>query len=155
MARPSIYNWDMLKQAYESGISKDEICTKYKIAKNILTNKINKDGWTIKCDINNDIIEFGAKLNAITQNYKDNSLMQEVIIDKLNTQLQDNEIIKNNRDLALMLQRTIIRDRDEINIKNIKTVSSTLKDLESIANPRPDVQINNTTEVKVMQIEFI
>ncbi|MGD9623903.1 MAG: hypothetical protein AB7U51_04520 [Arcobacter sp.] len=83
MARPSIYNLDMLKQAYESGISKDEICTKYKIAKNILTNKINKDGWTIKCDINNDIIEFGAKLNAITQNYKDNSLMQEVIIDKL------------------------------------------------------------------------
>lgn len=156
MARPSVYDWSMLQQAYENGISKDEICSKYKIPKNILTNKINKDRWIVKCDINSEINEFSAKLNAITQNSKDNKIMQEVIADKLNTQLQDNEIIKNNRDLALLLQKKIVDNKEEINLKNIKTVSSTLRDLESIANPKPDIQIDNSkTEIKVLQVEFI
>ena len=154
MARPNKYDWDAIQEAFENGIDKDTIVKKYKIAKNILTNKINNCGWIVKCDINNDIIEFSEKLNSKTQN-SFNPVMQEIIQEKLNTQLQDNQIMQNNRDLALMLQNVITNSRHDIDLKNIKSVSSTLKDLESIANPKPDVQVSNNTEVKVLKVEFV
>ena len=46
-----------------------------------------------------------------------------------------------------MLQGVIVNERQKINIGNIKQVSSTLKDIETIANPqasRIDTIINNT-----------
>lgn len=70
--------------------------------------------------------------------------MREIVQEKICTALQDNQIIQNNRDLALLLQKVIIDNKHDIDLKNLKSVTSSIKDLESIANPRPDIQINNS-----------
>ena len=55
--------------------------------------------------------------------------INDIIVNKINTQILDNELISNNRKLAKMLQGVIVNERQKINIGNIKQVSSTLKDI--------------------------
>lgn len=146
MARPSKYNWEVIKSAYEKGFSKEEIVKKFKIPIAILTNRINKDKWVVKCDVTSDINEFNANVNKIAQNYSEHKEIEDLFVDRINTQALDNELIANNRKLAKMLQGVIVTERSKINLGNIKSVSSTLKDIESIANPqasRPQLEVNN------------
>lgn len=69
---------------------------------------------------------------------------------KLDTMEQDNELMGNNRKIAKMLQGIIVSNRNAINLQNIKNVSGVIKDIESIANPRPESQVNiqNTNAVQ-------
>jgi len=146
MARPAAYDWDSIRDAYEKGVEKEIIVKKYRVPRNILTNNINKHNWVVKCDINSEIKEFSEKLNVIAQN-SNNHIMDEIVAEKINTQLQDNKLIENNRHIAEMLQNVIVKNAQNIDLKNIKQVSSTLKDIESIANPRPEIAIQNNTQV--------
>lgn len=144
MARPSKYNWEAIKEAYEGGIDKDEIVKNYKLDKKQLNNKIYDEKWEVKGHISTDINEFYANVHKTTQNIeKLHPTNQEIAINKLNTMQIDNELMDGTRRVAKMLLGVIARDKNEINLKNIKTVSSTLKDIESIANPKPETIINN------------
>jgi len=146
--RPSKYNWESIKVAYESGFEKDEIVKKFKVSKAILTNKINKERWAIKCDVTADINELNATSHKITQNYTKDEKVAEMFIDRVNTIADDNELMQGTRKISKLLLSVIAQNKNEINLKNIKTVSSTLKDIENIANPRPDTVINNTNAMQ-------
>ena len=146
MARPSKYNWDAIKDGYEKGLSPDELSKKFKATTKHINDKARLDKWQVNSDINNDINEFIATSQKLANNSMHDEI-NDIIVNKINTQILDNELISNNRKLAKMLQGVIVNERQKINIGNIKQVSSTLKDIETIANPqanRIDTIINNT-----------
>ena len=160
MARPSKYNWDTIKQAYEKGFTKDEIVKKFKVTKAILTNRINKEKWVVLCDVSSDVDELNAKSHQIAQNYAQNPDLADMLEDRLNTISEDNELINNNRKLAKAFQGLIGQGIKSGNIyktaSDIKAGVSSIKDIESIANPKPDTVINNTNgqQVKLGLDEF-
>lgn len=146
MARPSKYNWEAIKDGYEKGLSPDELSKKFKATTKHINDKARLDKWQVNSDINNDINEFIATSQKLANNSTHDEI-NDIIVNKINTQILDNELISNNRKLAKMLQGVIVNERQKINIGNIKQVSSTLKDIETIANPqanRVDTIINNT-----------
>jgi len=160
MARPSKYNWEAIQEAYEGGFDRAEICKKYRITPKILSNRIHKDKWEVKGSIKAEIMEFNEQVHKTTQNIQNmHEKNQELFIEKINTIAEDNELMQGTRKVAKLLLSVIAQSRNEITLKNIKTVSSTLKDIESIANPRPETYINNTNaqqnNEQSLKIEFV
>lgn len=160
MARPSIYNWEAIKEAYEAGFDRDEICKNHRVTPKILSNRINKEGWTVKGNIKSDILGLSEHIHKTAQNIDSlHEINQEMAISRVVTIEADNELISNNRKIAKLLQSVIVSNRDAITLANIRNVSGTLKDIESIANPQTSkTEINNTnatqnnTEVKRVSI---
>lgn len=146
MARPSKYNWEAIQEAYEGGIEKADIVKKYKVTNKLLSNKINQDKWVVKGNLKADIEGFYEQSHKMAQNIdKLHPENQDLMIKKLDTLEQDNELMGNNRKIAKMLQGVIVSNRNSINLQNIRNVSGTLKDIESIANPQASkTEINNT-----------
>ena len=149
MARPSKYNWNSIREAYEKGFSKDEIVVKFKIQKSILTNKINSQKWVVLCDVKSDIDELNAKSTQIAFNYAQNPDIAEMFEAKISTVIQDNELITNNRKLAKAFQGLIgqgVRNNVFKTASDIRAGVGSIKDIEAIANPvskDTNVLINN------------
>ena len=146
MARPTKYNWEAIQEAYEGGLDKDLIVSKYKCAKKLLNNKILTDGWVVKGHLKADLDEFYATTHKTAENiqklHPDN---QDIMFQMTDTKQQDDELMINNRKLAKMLQGVIVANRESITLQNIKNVSGTLKDIESIANPSSSkIEVSNT-----------
>ena len=153
MARPSKYNWDAIKEAYEGGIDKNDIIKKYKVDYKQLVNKANSEKWEVKGHLKAEIDGFYDNVHKTTQNieklHPDN---QDILLERLNTLEQDNELVKNNRTIAKMLQGIIVSNRNSINLQNIKTVSGVIRDIESIANPQANKQEINIQNTNATQI---
>ena len=66
MARPSKYNWEAIKEAYEGGIDKQDIVKKYKIDNKQLLNKIYNENWNIE-KAKKDTDEIISIVNEIIQ----------------------------------------------------------------------------------------
>ena len=153
MARPSKYDWDAIKEAYEGGIDKQDIIKKYKIDNKQLLNKIYIENWVVKGHLKAEVDGFYEAIHKTTQNieklHPDN---QDILLERLNTLEQDNELIGNNRKIAKMLQGIIVSNRNSINLQNIKTVSGVIRDIESIANPqasKQEINIQNTNATQI------
>lgn len=161
MARPSKYNWEAIKEAYEGGIDKQDIIKKYKIDNKQLLNKIYNEKWEVKGHLKAEIDGFYDNVHKTTQNieklHPDN---QDILLERLNTLEQDNELVSNNRKIAKMLQGIIVSNRNLINLQNIKSVSGVIRDIEAIANPtnKTETVINNANmqETNIpMQINIV
>ena len=146
MARPSKYNWEAIQEAYESGFDRDEICKKYHITPKILSNRINKEEWSVKGSVKADVIGLSEQVHKTAQNItKLHPKNQELASEVFSTRTEDEELMTNNRKISKLLQSVIIQNRNSITLQNIKNVSSTLKDIESIANPQASkIEVNNT-----------
>ena len=151
--RPSKYNWDAIKEAYEGGIDKNDIIKKYKVDYKQLVNKANSEKWEVKGHLKAEIDGFYDNVHKTTQNieklHPDN---QDILLERLNTLEQDNELVKNNRTIAKMLQGIIVSNRNSINLQNIKTVSGVIRDIEAIANPQANKQEINIQNTNATQI---
>lgn len=146
MARPSKYNWDAIQEAFENGFDREEICIKYKLTPKQLSNRINKDKWTVKGTIKPDIMGLSEQVHKTAQNItKLHPENQELASETFSTLNEDQELMTNNRKIGKLLQSIIIQNRQSIDLKNIKNVSGVLRDIESIANPttsNTNVQVN-------------
>lgn len=154
MARPSKYNWEAIKEAYEGGFDKDDIVKKYNITKKQLNNKIRDDNWIVKGHITSDINEFYATTHKTAQNVqKLHPENQEIVQERINTMAEDNELMQGTRKISKLLLSVIAQNRNEITLRNIKNVSGVLRDIEAIANPKPDgsvaIQNNNQTILEI------
>lgn len=149
MARPIKYNWEAIKEAYEGGLDRADICKKYKVTNKLLGNKIRVENWVVNGSISNEVDGFYANMHKTAQNidklHPDN---QDLVLQKINTIEADNELISNNRKIAKLLQSVIVSSRAEITLSNIRNVSGTLKDIESIANPNKPMEFNNTNAIQ-------
>lgn len=152
MARPSKYNWEAIREAYEGGLDKADICKKYQLPLKNLNDKIRVDDWSINGVLKSDVDGFYAKAQNLAENIsKLHPLNQELMIQKLDTMEQDNELIGNNRKIAKMLQGVIVANRQDINLTNIRNVSGVMKDIESIANPQAArLELNNSIQNNIV-----
>ena len=154
LARPEKYNWTVIKEAFESGFSRDEIMAKFVISKKLLTDKINAQKWVVKSDVNTVVNELKAQSLLIADNYSKHPEIEELFIAKLNTQKEDNELIGNNRKIAKLLQSVIVQQKNSINLTNIRNVSGVIRDIETMANPvNRDVVSHSSSDVIEVEIE--
>ena len=157
------YDWSKIDNAYEMGVDVDTICLKYKVAKKTLQNRIYSKKLELKeGNLNEATAEFGqvlGKFSGIAQNDK---ILSEIASQKVVTLLEDNEIISNNRKLSKAFQSLLgqgIKNGMFKTPSDIKSGVSSLRDLESIANPsnQPQVAIQNnqTNAIKISIDEWI
>ena len=154
MARPLKYNWEAIKKAYEDGIDKPTISRKYKVSKKTLANKIGSEKWKVMGGLDTDIAEFKDSLSRISQNTQNDPIKQEIALDKIETILEDNELIGNNRKLLKAFQGLVgrnIKDGAYKTPQDIKAGVSSIKDIEAVARPQNNqisVQNNNANILK-------
>ena len=150
MGRPSKHNWEVIQEAYEKGFTKDEIITKFKISKKLLTDKINLKKWDIKSDVSIDINELKAKSKTIASNYVNTPDIADMFEARINTQIADNELITNNRKILRGFQGLItqsMRNKSTyVTAQDIRAGVGAIKDIETVANPtvaKKQVTANN------------
>tara|TARA_R110000851_G_scaffold300904_1_gene457146 strand:+ start:123 stop:668 length:546 start_codon:yes stop_codon:yes gene_type:complete len=155
MARPSKYNWEVIREAYEKGFSKDEIVIKFHLTRKLLNDKANKEKWEVKSLVMDDINELKASSEKLAENYTKTPEIAEMFEVRINTQIADNELIGNNRKLLKGFQGLItqgIRNKDMYKTaSDIRAGVGALKDIEAVANPqsnKTDVILNNQTNIQ-------
>ncbi len=159
MARPIKYNWSEIKKAYSDGIDTNTISKKYKVAKKTLQNKISAEKWEVIGGLNTHIEEFKDSLERISHNTQNDPIKQEIALERIETILEDNELIGNNRKLLKAFQGLIGRGIKEgiyAEAKDIKAGVSALRDIEAISNPQAsktdvtvNTQVNSTNNLSI------
>ncbi len=111
-----------------------------------LLGEIDKD--------NMSIVEAGVLYKTglgVTKTLQELKAVEKLVEERISTLKSDNELVDNNRKIAKMLQSVIVKNKDDINVTNLRNVSGTIKDIESIANPsasKSDTQVNVQTNVQ-------
>lgn len=149
MGRPQKYDWVLIRSAYEDGISIVDIVSKYKVSKKTLQNKIGAEKWEVTGNLNADISEFKDSLGKITHKYENDPIKHDIVMEKVITILEDNELISNNRKLLKLAQQILIKNRDNFNHNNVRNLTGAIKDIEQVANPK-DAVTNINTQVGVV-----
>lgn len=89
MARPTKYDWKEIKQAYECGITVDELSDRYEIEKKTLQNKISKELWevmgNVKSEISNVKQSLGKVSGIIAQNPEKAHIIAEEVLESINS----------------------------------------------------------------------
>lgn len=154
MARPSKYDWDSIKQAFEDGIERDVISRKYKVSRKTLDNKIALEKWEVSGELNSHVEAFRDSLGEISRNIENDPIKAEIVHEKITTILEDNAIIANNRKLATAFQRLIgqgIKAGQYKTPQDIKAGVGAVRDIEAIANPQASkIEVNNQNNVAVV-----
>ena len=143
MARPSKYNWEAIEVAYEGGLDADSIVKRFKITKKQLSNKAMLKGWVVKGYIKSDIEGISASLGTLSSIGTKHPEIEDIIVDKIDTIIEDNELIANNRKLMKMAQGILIKNKDNFDHKTIKNLTGAVRDIEAVANPQASQVTNN------------
>ena len=159
MARPSKYNWEAIREAYENGFDRTEIIKKFKIDSKLLSNRLNQEKWEVKGNLKAELHGLSENINSASLNITKlkNSDVQDLAVEVFSTMTEDRELMTNNRKIAKLLQSIIVANRQNINLQNINNVANTIKSIENIANPKPETVINNTNAQQTnipIQIEW-
>jgi len=162
MAREK-YDWKKIKADYEIGKSKSYIHKKYGVPYSTLSTKISREVWEIANNETSAISEFRSgceQVSEVIANNSDNKEKVEAIVDELNTIMQDNELVINNRILLKSFQGLIssgIKNGIYESPQDIKSGVSAIKDIESVANPQKGeitVSTQNNTQNNTQNINI-
>ena len=153
--------WASVKKDYEKGLSQAELRKKYNISHSTLISKIKRNGWELSQAQNTAIKAFEVASATLDATYATaNETQKAEIINRINTIIDDCEIMASNRHLAKRFQARILdgfSDGMFESSKDIKAGTSALKDLEYIANPKPSVEVNQSQSQAntLIKIEFV
>lgn len=153
--------WASVKKDYEKGLSQAELRKKYNISHSTLISKIKRNGWELSQEQNTAIKAFEVASATLDATYATaNETQKAEIINRINTIIDDCEIMASNRHLAKRFQARILdgfSDGMFESSKDIKAGTSALKDLEYIANPKPSVEVNQSQSQSntLIKIEFV
>ena len=159
MARPSKYNWEAIKESYEGGLPVHDISDKFHIEVKKINEKAKLKKWVIKDRLKTDIQEFETSFKTVVQNSFEHKETEEIfnkiVVEKIDTILEDNKLIGNNRKLASMAQGILLSNKENFNHTNIRNLTGAIKDIESVANPPKPNQVNvqQNTNVAVLTPE--
>lgn len=150
MARPKMYNWELIEKAYIQGAEVDEICKLYKVSKKTLQNKISEKKWEVTGTLNAQINEFREVTGKVLREIGNNPETQEIYTEKVITILEDNALITNNRKLLKAIQGIIGNEirNNKVNVSNVKSITGAIRDIEYVANPKTETIINNSNAVQ-------
>ena len=140
-----------------------ELAKHYKISRSTLYQIIQNVDRA-----NADIVALGVDYELQkknTQSVHDIRAIEQAVAVKVNTIEVDNDLVKNNRKILKGLQsgitsRMITKD-GKVRVmepKDIKSLTGAVKDIESIANPKEngDINIDNSNSlVTALKIEFV
>lgn len=143
--------WEEIRADFERGMSQAEIRKKYNLSPSTLGSKIKRDGWRLSHKQISALSDFKEASAKISESFTSATEMQKKeLIERVETILEDNELIQNNRKILKAFQAKIIAglkagayDRPQ----DIKAGTSAIKDIETIANPqasKQDINIQNT-----------
>lgn len=134
------------------GMSQADIRQKYNVGAGALGNKIKRDGWRLSQPQTTALSEFKEASVKISESFHNaNEIQKKEMVDRVQTILEDNYLIQNNRKIAKMFQEQMVdavKNGEYSNPKSIKAGTSALRDIESIANPQPsktEVNVQNNT----------
>lgn len=147
--RPAKYDWGKIQQAYESGIDIDIICETFNVKKKTLQNKISEGKWEVTGNYNADMQEFKEASGNVSGYFGKSPEMDNIVADKVQTILEDNEIIGNNRKLLKALQHEMavgVKTGQYKTPQNIKAGAATVRDMEAVSNPK-----DTATKLSVQQ----
>ena len=155
MAKLTLKQKENIKALFDTGnYSKNGLAKKYKVNEKTVRRIVGKEPPKHR-DLVDKAIEVEVRKKA---ELKPSELraVEKVIISRVNTIEIDNELMKENREIAKILQETITAQQEDIDLTNIKAVSGTLKDIEAIANPQANktdvtvnTQVNNTNNMSI------
>lgn len=146
MARPSKYNWDEIRQAYESGATIDYLVKKYDVLKKTLENKISSKKWEVMGEVNsviNDIAEGYGRVSGLKEKFPEKAPIIDDLIEERTKHLTyiNNLTLKN---LSVMGKKI----NEDISIFEHKAVQETIdKGAVSLGVAdrfAPKNEINNT-----------
>ena len=150
MANYSPRFWNEVKEDFEAGMSQVDLRKKYGLSPSTLGTKIKRDGWRLSHDQTALLSEFKENSAKISESFRNaNEMQRKEMVERVQTILEDNEIIQNNRKLLKAFQGKILnglKDGMYEKPQDIKSGTSALKDIESIANPKPEAVVNNTNQ---------
>ena len=156
------YDWGAIEIAYKKGIDIDLISKKYGVVRKTLQNRIYSKKWEVNTpdmgNINHDIEALGHSLGKLNGHTQNDPILESIVIAKIETQSEDNGLITNNRKLLRGFQGLMgkgMKDGIYDTAQDIKAGVSSLKDIESIANPQSNqkIEVNATQNNVVMEIE--
>jgi hypothetical protein len=147
--RPAKYSWVEIREAFEAGVDIDTICTKFNVNKKTLQNKISAGKWEVLGSYEADMQGFREASGKVSGYYGNSPKMDEIVAGKVQTILEDNDLIGNNRKLLKALQREMAVGIKEGKFKtpqDINAGTSAVKNIEAVANPK-----DTATKVSVQQ----
>ena len=151
MARPSKYNWDEIRHAYESGVDVNKLCLKYGVVKKTLENRIHSNKWEVMGEINsaiNEVSESFGRVSGIKEKYPEKAHIIDEQIEEKTKHLQfiNNLTLKN---LSVMAKKI----NEDLSIQDHKFVAETVDKaaitLKVADRHAPKTEINNTNANQV------
>jgi len=123
-----------------------DLCKKHKIARKTYYELEKSNNFKFRD--NAGIVEASLILEQAKSNKSVTEIkaIEQAVKERISTTELDNEIMLNNRKLAKLFQAIILKNKDDITLKNVKSLTGSVKDLESMVNPQ-----NSKTEFNVTQ----
>jgi len=153
--------WNEVKADYEEGMSQAQLRKKYNLGAGTLGNKIKRDGWRLSHKQTAALSEFKEASMKISESFhKANEIQKKELIEQTKTILEDNELIQNNRKILKDFQTLIkngLKEKDLYKTaSDIRAGVGTIKDIESVANPRTNtnIEIKNNNSIQNTNIEL-
>ena len=133
--------WNDIKRDYEMGMSQAEIRKKYDVSSGAIGNKIRRDKWKLSQEQQSALSDFSNSSVRVSQEFvKASESQQKEMVAELNTILEDNELIVNNRKLLKLAQGIIVKKKDNFCEKTIRNLTGAIRDIEAVANPQASVR---------------
>ena len=164
MAKPkSKREWEEIRADFEKGMSQADLRKKYDLSPSTLGTKIKRDGWRLSQEQHAILSEFKEASAKVSESFENATQMQkEEFVMRVETILEDNKLIQNNRKLLVAVQSIIGQElrSNKINASNVKSITGAILDIEKVANPqasKQEINIQNTNALQnniPIQIEW-
>ena len=147
--------WEEIRADFEKGMSQADLRKKYDISPSTLGSKIVREGWRLSQEQHAILSEFKEASAKISESYENATQMQkEEFAMRVETILEDNKLIQNNRKLLVAVQGIIGQEirNNKINASNVKSITGAILDIEKVANPqanKQEINIQNTNATQV------
>ena len=151
--------WNEVKADYEGGMSQAQLRKKYNLGAGTLGNKIKRDGWRLSHKQTTALSEFKDASVKISESFHEaNEIQKKELIEQTKTILENNELIQNNRkilkDFQALIKNGIKEKKMYQTASDIRAGVGAIKDIESVANPRTNTNIEIKNSVQSTNIEL-
>ena len=146
--------WEEIRADFEKGMSQADLRKKYDLSPSTLGTKIKRDGWRLSHEQHAVLSNFKEASAKISESFENATQMQkEELAIRIETILEDNKLIQNNRKLLVAVQGIIGQEirNNKVNASNIKSITGAILDIEKVANPQANKQEINIQNTNALQ----
>lgn len=153
--------WEDIRADFEKGMSQADLRKKYDLSPSTLGSKIAREGWRLSQEQHTILSEFKEASAKISESYENATQMQkEEFVMRVETILEDNKLIQNNRKLLVAVQSIIGKElrSNKINASNVKSITGAILDIEKVANPQAskqeiNIQNSNNQQTNIKSLD--